>query len=142
MEQKAIRVSTTKILPHMLECHFYGHLKKAFGCCPEQHKPKIVRWGRGRDLNSGERLHRPLCYQATPPRPLFHAKLAPRLLLPSFMLGFVRDIANTLFSFAEDFSAIIVLSSYVFKTYLDQLASLLCIESYACYELVVWQCLE
>ena len=61
--------------------------------------------GRGRDLNSGERLHRPLCYQATPPRPLFHAFLAPRPLLffSRVLLGFVTVIANTLFSFAEDF---------------------------------------
>ena len=29
------------------------------------------RWGRGGDLNPGKRLHRPLGYQATSPRPLF-----------------------------------------------------------------------
>ncbi len=28
-------------------------------------------WGRGRDLNPGARLHRPIGYQATSPRPLF-----------------------------------------------------------------------
>jgi hypothetical protein len=28
-------------------------------------------WGRGRDLNPGARLHRPMGYQATSPRPLF-----------------------------------------------------------------------
>jgi post-segregation antitoxin (ccd killing protein) len=28
--------------------------------------------GRGRDLNPGARLHRPVGYQATSPRPLFH----------------------------------------------------------------------
>ena len=28
-------------------------------------------WGRGRDLNPGARLHRPVGYQATSPRPLF-----------------------------------------------------------------------
>jgi hypothetical protein len=53
------------------------------------------------------------------------------------MLGFVREITNTLFSFAEDFPIIIVLSCYVFKTNLYQLASLLYIESYARYEVVV-----
>ena len=58
------------------------------------------------------------------------------------MLGFVRDIANTLFSFAEDFSTIVVLSSDVLKTYLDQLASLPGVEGEACYELFVWQALE
>jgi hypothetical protein len=55
------------------------------------------------------------------------------------MLGFVREITNTLFLFAEDFPIIIVLSCYVFETNLYQLANLLCIESYGCYELVVWQ---
>ena len=29
--------------------------------------------GRDRDLNPGARLHRPIGYQATSPRPLFHA---------------------------------------------------------------------
>jgi hypothetical protein len=33
--------------------------------------PKVVE-GRGRDLNPGARLHRPMGYQATSPRPLFH----------------------------------------------------------------------
>ena len=40
----------------------------------------------------------------TPPRPLFHANLAPRPLLTSFMLGFDTQIVNTLLSFAEDFT--------------------------------------
>lgn len=111
-------------------------------CCLIPLKIRKQWVGRGRDLNSGERLHRPLCCQATPPRPLFHAKLAPRPLLPSFMLGFDTDIANTLFSFAEDFPAIVVLSSNIFKTYLDQLAGLFSIEGDVCYELVVWQTLE
>ena len=62
-----------------------------------------MRWGRGRDLNSGERLHRPLCCQATSPRPLFDENLAIRLHIPSFMLGFDIVMANTLFSFAEFF---------------------------------------
>ncbi len=30
-----------------------------------------AREGRGRDLNPGARLHRPIGYQATSPRPLF-----------------------------------------------------------------------
>jgi hypothetical protein len=64
----------------------------------------------------------------TPPRPLFYAKLAPRPFLPSFMLGFVTDIANTLFSFAEDFPAIVVLSCNIFKNNINKLAYLLCFE--------------
>jgi hypothetical protein len=55
----------------------------------------------------------------TPPRPLLWTFSAPRPFLPSFMLGFVTDIANTLFSFAEDFAAIVVFSSDKFKAYLD-----------------------
>jgi hypothetical protein len=46
-----------------------------------------TRWGRGRDLNSGERLHRPLCYQATPPRPLFHG-----ISVTSVVLAWLRNI--------------------------------------------------
>ena len=30
---------------------------------------KKVEWGRGRELNPGARLHRPIGYQATSPRP-------------------------------------------------------------------------
>jgi hypothetical protein len=51
------------------------------------------------------------------------------------MLGFDTDIANTLFSFAEDFSAIVVLSIDILKTYLDKLTGLLGIDGHACYEL-------
>ena len=32
---------------------------------------KPLGWGRGWDLNPGKRLHRPIGYQATSPRPLF-----------------------------------------------------------------------
>ena len=34
-------------------------------------RPPLVVEGRGRDLNPGARLHRPIGYQATSPRPLF-----------------------------------------------------------------------
>ena len=34
-------------------------------------QPKPVWEGRGRDSNPGARLHRPIGYQATSPRPLF-----------------------------------------------------------------------
>jgi hypothetical protein len=34
-------------------------------------QPKLDAEGRGRDLNPGARLHRPIGYQATSPRPLF-----------------------------------------------------------------------
>jgi hypothetical protein len=34
-------------------------------------QPKLDVEGRGRDLNPGARLHRPIGYQATSPRPLF-----------------------------------------------------------------------
>jgi hypothetical protein len=43
------------------------------------------------------------------------------------MLGFDRNIANTLFSFAEDFSAIVVLSGYIFNAYLKQFADFFCV---------------
>ena len=62
--------------------------------------------GRGRDLNPGKRLHRPLGYQATSPRPLFHAWQCLRPLFTVSNLGFCRFIAYTLFLFTEDFSAI------------------------------------
>ena len=48
----------------------------------------LIWWGRGRDLNSGERLHRPLCCQATPPRPLF-VVFARRVIVVWFVLIFV-----------------------------------------------------
>ena len=34
-------------------------------------QPKLELEGRDRDLNPGARLHRPIGYQATSPRPLF-----------------------------------------------------------------------
>jgi hypothetical protein len=53
--------------------------------------------------------------------------------------GFFRFIAYTLFSFTEDFAAIIVLSGNVLKTYVDQFAGVFSSEGQARYELVVWQ---
>jgi hypothetical protein len=44
----------------------------------------------------------------------FPCKTCTSATLPSFMLGFDTDIANPLFSFAEDFLTIII-SSYVLK---------------------------
>ena len=41
--------------------------------------------------------------QNIPPLPLFHANPASRPLLSSFMFSFDTHIANTLFSFEEDF---------------------------------------
>jgi hypothetical protein len=46
----------------------------------------------------------------------FYAKLASRLFFPSLKLGFVRVIANSLFSFAEDFPAAILHVLSVIKT--------------------------
>ena len=34
-------------------------------------QPRLDEWGRGRELNPGDRLHRPIGYQATSPRPRF-----------------------------------------------------------------------
>ena len=36
-----------------------------------KNQPNLDHEGRGRDLNPGARLHRPIGYQATSPRPLF-----------------------------------------------------------------------
>jgi hypothetical protein len=58
------------------------------------------------------------------------------------MLGFDRVMTNTLFSLSEDFSAIIVLSGYIFKAYLKQFADFFCVLCNFNYELVVWQVLE
>ncbi len=43
--------------------------------------------GRGRDLNPGKRLHRPLGYQATSPRPPVEDSAALDMLFVSFMLS-------------------------------------------------------
>jgi hypothetical protein len=94
-----------------------------------------LRWGRGRDLNSGERLHRPLCCQATSPRPLFLSKLAPRPFLPSFRLGFHIVIANTLFSFAEFFPYTVVIAWGIFIANVDWDICLFNREGYLCCDL-------
>jgi hypothetical protein len=65
----------------------------------------------------------------TSPRPHFHAFRCLRLLFAVSVLGFCRFIAYTLFSFTEDFSAIFVLSSDVFETYLNQFTGIFSIES-------------
>ena len=49
---------------HTMLCYFHSSYLFRKG-------PKISREGRGRDLNPGKRLHRPIGYQATSPRPLF-----------------------------------------------------------------------
>jgi hypothetical protein len=46
---------------------------KIAGTKPEtvsRNQPSVSLEGRGRDLNPGTRLHRPMGYQATSPRPL------------------------------------------------------------------------
>jgi hypothetical protein len=64
-----------------------------------------VAEGRGRDLNPGARLHRPMGYQATSPRPL---------LMLIFLISTTFSRAM-LFSFAEDFAVVAVLTCHVFK---------------------------
>jgi hypothetical protein len=98
--------------------------------------------GRDRDLNPGKRLHRPLGYQATSPRPHIHAFRCLRPLFAVSNLGFCRFIAYTLFSFTEDFPAIIVLPSDILKSHFNELAGLFSVVGYPCYELVAWQILE
>ena len=51
-------------------------------------------------------------------------------------------MANTLFSFAEDFAAIVVFSGDKFEADLDELARFFRIVGYSRYELVVWQVFE
>jgi hypothetical protein len=49
-------------------------IRRLNGACPEtgpKSQPNPDCEGRGRDLNPGARLHRPIGYQATSPRPLF-----------------------------------------------------------------------
>ncbi len=49
-------------------------IRRLNGADPEtgpEKKVDPVAEGRGRDLNPGARLHRPIGYQATSPRPLF-----------------------------------------------------------------------
>lgn len=65
--------------------------------------------GRGRDLNSGARLHRPIGYQATSPRPLF-------MLFYLISVTFTRVM---LFSFAEEFAAVAVFSSDILEANFD-----------------------
>ena len=51
-----------------------GAIGRLRGLKPETNldcHPKRDEWGRGRELNPGDRLHRPIGYQATSPRPLF-----------------------------------------------------------------------
>ena len=64
--------------------------------------------------------------EATSPRPHFHAFSA----LGSNQLESIRALANTLFSFTEDFSTITVFSTYILKSDFNQFTSLFRIVSY------------
>ena len=54
-------------------------------------QPKLGEWGRGRELNPGARLHRPIGYQATSPRPLF-GRPRPHLMAGLAHLRFLKNI--------------------------------------------------
>ncbi len=89
-------------------------LKDAIGRLTEPERGTVLNSparaeGRGRDLNPGARLHRPVGYQATSPRP--HLMLI-------FLIPFISTRVM-LFSFAEEFAAVAVFSCDVFKACFD-----------------------
>jgi hypothetical protein len=94
--------------------------------------------GRSWDLNPGKRLHRPLGYQATSPRPLFPCF---RMISAAFA-WYLKVMAYTLFSFSEDLSAIVESSRNVFETNLYKGTGFLWIMSYSRYKEVFRQVFE